>query len=55
LGAYRPISGDYGLRILITGTTRPTEEMSSTTITEEVYLRKEDMYGNTYAFYEPYV
>ena len=54
LGNFRPLSGDYGLRILITGRTKPTEEKNSEEITEEVYLKKSDMYGNVYAFYEPY-
>ena len=53
LGNQRPISGDYGLRILITGRTKPTEEAASQQVTEEVYLRMSDMYGNAYAFYEP--
>lgn len=53
LGNYRPIQGDYGLRILITGRTKPTEETNSEQVTEEVYLKVSDMYGNAYAFYEP--
>ena len=54
LGNYRPASGDYGLRILISGRTKPTEEKNSEEVTEEVYLKTSDMYGNVYAFYEPY-
>lgn len=54
LGNYRPSSGDYGLRILISGRTKPTEEKNSEEVTEEVYLKTSDMYGNVYAFYEPY-
>lgn len=54
LGNYRPLNGDYGLRIIISGRTKPTEENNSEEISEEVYLKKSDMYGNVYAFYEPY-
>lgn len=55
LDEYRPHSGRYGLRILISGRTRPTEEEPSVEKTEEVFFTNEEMYGNTYGFYEPYV
>ena len=54
LGNYRPLYGDYGLRILISGKTKQSEEKNSEQVTEEVYLKTSDMYGNVYAFYEPY-
>lgn len=55
LDEYHPISGRYGLRILISGSTRPTEDEPSAEITEEVFFTNDEMYGNTYGFYEPYV
>lgn len=54
LGDYFPISGDYGLRIVITGTAKATATEPTRTVTEEIIWTNQQMYGNTYAFYTPY-
>ncbi len=54
LGQYRPIKGEYGLKIRITGRTKQTEDNPSITQTEEIIWTNEQMYGNTYAFTVPY-
>lgn len=54
LGSYLPVKGEFGLRIVLTGITQPTEEEPSETKTTEVYWTNDQMYGNTYAFYTPY-
>lgn len=54
LGTYMPQQGEYGLRIVVTGITKPTEEEASTTKTIETLWTNDQMYGNTYAFYTPY-
>ena len=54
LGDYQPIDGQYGLRLILTGTTKPTETEMSREITETIYFTNDDMYGNTYGYYSPY-
>lgn len=55
LGNYRPQSGKYGLKLVIRGLTRPSEESATVSKVETVYFRNtEDFYGNTYAYYTPY-
>ena len=54
LGDYFPVSGDYGLRILITGIAKADENNPARTVTEEIIWTNQQMYGNTYAFYTPY-
>ena len=56
LGHWRPTSGTYGLKILITGRTKTTEDMQSVIRSDtQWFINTEHMYGNTYAFYTPYV
>lgn len=56
LGHWRPSSGTYGLKILITGRTKTTEDMQSVIRSDiQWFINTEHMYGNTYAFYTPYV
>lgn len=54
LNDYQPTDGLYGIRLVITGTTKPTETEMSRPITETVYFTNENMYGNTYGYYSPY-
>lgn len=54
LGNYTPISGKYGLRIVVTGLSMTTEEQESQDITAEYFFTNDDMYGNTYAYTIPY-
>ena len=54
LGDYFPVSGDYGLRIVITGTAKATATEPTRTVTDEIIWTNQQMYGNTYAFYTPY-
>lgn len=55
LAHYRPKSGRYGLRVVLTGMTKSTEEFSSHETVEEMYFTNNDMYGNTYAYSVPVV
>lgn len=55
LAHYRPSSGRYGLRIVVTGMTKNTDELPSEEVTQEVYFTNNDMYGNTYAYSVPVV
>ena len=55
LGDYRPRRGTYGLKLIVRGMTKPTEELASVERTETLYfLNTVDFYGNTYAFYNYY-
>ena len=54
LGDYQPIDGKYGIRMVLTGTTKPSEDEMSKEIIETVYFTNESMYGNTYGYYSPY-
>lgn len=54
LGSYRPSSGKYGLRIIVNGTLKATDDTGARDTIQEVYFTNEEMYGNTYGFYEPY-
>ena len=54
LGKYTPISGKYGLRIVVTGLSVTTEEQESQDISAEYFFTNDDMYGNTYAYTIPY-
>lgn len=55
LAHYRPKSGRYGLRVVLTGMTKSTEEFSSHETVTEMYFTNNDMYGNTYAYSVPVV
>lgn len=55
LGDYRPRQGTYGLKLIVRGMTKPTEDLASIERTETLYfLNNIDFYGNTYAFYNYY-
>lgn len=54
LGDYRPSAGVYGLRIEVTGMTKPEENKSAAIDTSVCLFLNDDMYGNSYAFYTPY-
>ena len=49
-----PRKGEYGLRIIITGLAKQTDDAPSQTKTTDIYWTNDQMYGNTYAFYSPY-
>ena len=56
LGAYQPVSGNYGLRFLILGDwSTPTEDGKNSIqverdVLKEFYFTTDEMYGNPYAF-----
>lgn len=54
LGAYFPIRGSYGFRIIVKGTTASTEVSASTEIERSYYFTNVDMYGNPYAYQTPF-
>lgn len=55
LGDYRPCQGVYGLKLIVRGMTKPTEDLASIEQTKTLYfLNTIDFYGNTYAFYNYY-
>jgi len=54
LNDYQPTDGLYGIRLVLTGTTKSTDTEMSRSITETVYFTNENMYGNTYGYYSPY-
>lgn len=54
LGSWEPTSGQYGLRFVISGVTKTTEDDASQAIEETITFTNNDMYGNTYAYYTPY-
>lgn len=54
LGAWEPTFGQYGLRFVIKGVTKTTDEDASQSIEETITFTNNDMYGNTYAYYTPY-
>ena len=53
LSEYRPLSGQYGIRLLVSGHSQTTETTSSEVVTQEIYFTNKDMYGDTYAFLVP--
>ena len=53
LGKYKIRQGVYGLRVDVTGMTRSVEGENSKVKTTSYYFTNNDMYGNSYAFYEP--
>lgn len=55
LGNYHPLRGKYGFKILISGLSKTTDVTASQKISTIGYFTNDDMYGNTYAFYSPYV
>jgi len=42
------------LRIIVNGTLKATDDTGARDTIQEVYFTNEEMYGNTYGFYEPY-
>lgn len=48
---YRPLYGQYGIRLLVTGRTQTTETTSSEIVTQDIYFTNKDMYGDTYAYF----
>lgn len=54
LGAYFPIRGSYGFRIVVNGTTASTELTAATDIERSYYFTNVDMYGNPYAYQTPF-
>lgn len=50
LHGYSPISGHYGFRIIISGTSKAEEGFESTQISKEYFFTDSDMYGNPYAY-----
>lgn len=52
LGSYRPLRGDYGVRLVIGGLSQ-TKDGSSEQTTREAFFTNDDMYGNTYAYLTP--
>lgn len=55
LGDFHPINGLYGLQIDVHGIIGPTEEVESYELTESFLFSNKDMYGNSYAYYNPYI
>lgn len=55
LGDFYPINGLYGLQIDVHGIIGPTEEVESYELTESFLFSNKDMYGNSYAYYNPYI
>lgn len=55
LGDFHPINGLYGLQIDVRGIIGPTEEVESYELTESFLFSNKDMYGNSYAYYNPYI
>ena len=55
LGDFHPINGLYGLQIDVHGIIAPTEEVESYELTESFLFSNKDMYGNSYAYYNPYI
>lgn len=54
LGQYLPISGEYGLRIQVTGVTKGSSGYASATQTKTKWFTSKDMYGNPYAYAQKY-
>lgn len=48
---YRPLYGQYGIRLLVTGWTQTTETTPSEKVTQDIYFTNKDMYGDTYAYF----
>lgn len=48
---YRPLYGQYGIRLLVTGWTQTTETTPSERVTQDIYFTNKDMYGDTYAYF----
>lgn len=51
LHEYYPLSGQYGIRLSVTGWTKTTETTSSERKTQDIYFTNKDMYGDTYAYF----
>lgn len=51
LHEYYPLSGQYGIRLSVTGWTKTTETTPSEKKTQDIYFTNKDMYGDTYAYF----